>query len=314
MRVAGTRHALPHRVSQPRHITPGATYLITRRCCHRSFRLRPSPTTNLILAFCLALALEKAGIVLHAACFMSNHHHLVVTDVRGVLPDFLRELHRSAAKAMNASQGQWESLWSSEPCSVVRLVDEHDIIEAIAYVAANPVTAGLVARPEEWPGLSMWTEREVRVRRPNVYFDPRGSSPESIVLRVELPPEVAADAARAAWWRREIQKKIAAKVAKAQRDMRGTCRTFLGRAGVRAKSFAARARSFEPRRVIMPTVAAKDSTARTAMLAAQRAFRSAYRAALDEWKRGLRDVLFPFGTWWMRVHHAAACALPASVA
>jgi hypothetical protein len=39
---------------------------------------------------------------------MSNHHHLVVTDRRGALPDFLRELHRLTAKAINASQGQWK--------------------------------------------------------------------------------------------------------------------------------------------------------------------------------------------------------------
>jgi hypothetical protein len=28
--------------------------------------------------------------VLHACCVMSNHHRVVVTDTRGVLPDFLR--------------------------------------------------------------------------------------------------------------------------------------------------------------------------------------------------------------------------------
>jgi hypothetical protein len=38
---------------------------------------------------------------------MSNHHHMVVSDPNGVLPDFLREFHRTMAKAINASQGQW---------------------------------------------------------------------------------------------------------------------------------------------------------------------------------------------------------------
>jgi hypothetical protein len=58
---------------------------------------------------------------------MSNHHHLVVTDPRGVLPEFLRELHRLTAKAINASQGQWENLWAAEPCNAVRLVTDHDV-------------------------------------------------------------------------------------------------------------------------------------------------------------------------------------------
>src|SRR5271165_922273 len=123
-------------MASPRRVVPGAIYLITRRCSQRAFRLRPSAATTHILAYCLAYALEKTGVVLHAACFMSNHHHLVVSDPMGLLPDFLRELHRLTAKAMNALQGQWENLWSAEPCSAVRLADDQDVIDKIAYVAA----------------------------------------------------------------------------------------------------------------------------------------------------------------------------------
>jgi hypothetical protein len=35
-----------------------------------------------------------------------------------------------------------------------------------------------------------------------------------------------------------------------------------------------------------------------------RAFRLAYRSALDKWRTGIRSVVFPAGTWWMRVLHA----------
>ncbi len=69
---------------------------------------------------------------------MSNHHHLIVTDTRGTLPDFLRELHRLTAKAMNAAQGQRENLWAAEPANVVRLVTDGDVEDKIAYLAANP--------------------------------------------------------------------------------------------------------------------------------------------------------------------------------
>jgi hypothetical protein len=244
---------------------------------------------------------------------MSNHHHLVVSDPRGVLPDFLRELHRSTAKAMNASQGQWENLWSAEPCNVVRLVDEHDVVDKIAYVAANPVAAGLVARPEEWPGLSMWTDRAIRVTRPGPYFDEHGSSPAALVLRAVVPNRGGDGESHASSSSRSVKTALAAKVADAHRMMRSACRAFLGRAGVLAQSFIKRAKTFEPKRVVVPTVAAKDPLARRAMLAAQRVFRSAYRAALSEWRRGIRAAVFPFVTWWMRVHHATACA-PAMVA
>jgi REP element-mobilizing transposase RayT len=289
-------------VSSPRRVVPGAIYLVTRRCYQRTFRLRPSAETSHILAYCLGVALEKTGVVLHAACFMSNHHHLVVTDPRGELPIFLRELHRLTAKAMNACQGQWENLWSAEPCSAVRLADDDDVIDKIAYVAVNPVAAGLVEEPEQWPGLSMWTEGVVNLGQPAAYFRAGGDCPERVSLRVTAP------SVRKPGWTRRVQSAVAVKVAEAHRKIRAAGRAFVGRAAVLAQSFVERAKSFEPKRVAAPTVAAKNPKARRALLAIQKAFRVAYRQALDAWKAGARESVFPFGTWWMRVHHGAPTA------
>jgi len=38
-----------------------------------------------------------------------------------------------------------------------------------------------------------------------------------------------------------------------------------------------------------------------------RAFRAAYREAFEAWRQGVREVVFPFGTWLMRVVHGARC-------
>ena len=102
-------------MARPRPIVASKTYMITRRCYQRTFRLRPSDETNQIFLYSLAWAAAKTGVQIHAACVMSNHHHIVLTDVCGMLPDFLRELHRTVAKAVNATQGEWENLWSAEP-------------------------------------------------------------------------------------------------------------------------------------------------------------------------------------------------------
>jgi hypothetical protein len=37
-------------------------------------------------------------------------------------------------------------------------------------------------------------------------------------------------------------------------------------------------------------------------------FGRAYREALAAWRGGVRDVVFPEGTWLMRVLHAVPCA------
>jgi putative transposase len=198
---------------------------------------------------------------------------------------------------MNAAQGQWENLWSAEPCSAIRLADDEDVIDKIAYVAVNPVAAGLVARPEEWPGLSMWTDGVVTLGRPAAYFRHGGECPERASLRV-VSPDLRRPIA-------DVQAAIAGKVALAHHRMRAQGRAFVGRAGVLAQSFVKRAKSFEPKRVLVPTVAAKNPKARKALLAIQKAFRVTYRKVLNAWKSGVRDCVFPFGTWWMRVHHRA---------
>ncbi len=310
-RVGITRATAPF-VSLPRHVVPGATYLITRRCYQRTFRLRPSPVTNAIVLYCLAWALSKTGVVLHATCFMSNHHHLVVTDVRGVLPDFLRELHRSIAKALNASQGQWENLWSAEQTGVVRLGTQEDILAKMAYVVGNPVEAGLVERPEQWPGVILWGDCVLNAPRPDDYFDPLGSAPASLKLRVAPPARAGESASRGRLWQQSVKRAVAERVAWAWRRVRAEGVVFLGREAVLAQSFIKRAHSYEVKREPIPRVVAKDPLVRRALWRVEKAFRAAYRVALEKWRLGLRHVSFPTGTWLMRVHHRVpTAALPA---
>jgi len=269
------------------------------------FRLHPSSETTQIISYCLALALAKTQVVLHAACFMSNHYHLVVTDPRGLLPDFLRELNRSIAKALNLTQGEAENLWAAEPASAVLLGDDEDAIKKIAYVVANPVAAGLVELPEEWPGLRLWGESAKTISRPDRYFSRKGSMPETLELRVAHPR--SGDAPRESW-RRRVSVAIRKNVVGAHARIRESGRRFLGRRRVLAQLPTQQPDSKERRPHRVPSIAAADRTLRSAAATALRAFRLAYREALSRWREGARDVIFPFGTWWMRVHHHALTA------
>ena len=65
------------------------------------------------------------------------------------------------------------------------------------------------------------------------------------------------------------------------------------------------------RRGISPKIAARDQAIRTAALQRLRAFVTAYREAFLEWKKGVRDVVFPAGTYWLRVHASVRCRSPA---
>jgi REP element-mobilizing transposase RayT len=249
--------------------------------------------------------MQKTGVLLHAACVMSNHHHLVVTDPKGLLPEFLRELHRLTAKAINASQGQWENLWAAEPSNAVRLITDDDVEDKIAYVIANPVAAGLVMQPEQWPGFVRWGDVALDVERPASYFREDGSCPDVLTLTIAPPMPREIPSGHPGTWRERIGRLIARYVDKAHRDIKSAGRVFLGRAGVIACSFVRRALSYEQRFGVLPTFAAKVDVVRDRLRKIERHFRTRYRAALEQWRGGMRGVVFPFGTWGMRVLHRA---------
>lgn len=159
-------------VTAPRQILPGTTYLVTRRCTQRLFLLRPSVQTNQILEYCLALAARDTQVQLHSVVFMSDHWHGVVTDPHAKLPEFFERFHRLVARALNTLLGREENFWSSEKTSVVALPGHSDIIEKIAYVLTNPVSAGLVDTPSHWPGvIASFGSSARQVQIPDVFFE-----------------------------------------------------------------------------------------------------------------------------------------------
>jgi REP element-mobilizing transposase RayT len=292
----------------PRPIRPLVTYMLTRRCYQRTFRLRPSEETNQIFLYSLAWAAAKTGVVIHAACVMSNHHHIVLTDVCGTLPNFARELHRTVAKALNAAQGQWENLWSAEHYHSLELAADEDVIDKIAYVAANPTEARLVESPDKWPGVMLLPEGEVRtlaIRRPGKYFTNDSVFPETVTLQVA---PIAARQHSNAELARRVAVAIEHAVARARDALVAAFETFLGREAVLGQSFQDRAESFEPKRGPIPQVRARNRTLLRAILLMYASFRATYRKALEAWRGGDRSVVFPFGTWAMGLVHGAAVA------
>lgn len=302
-------------MAEPRHVVPERTHLVTRRCAQRTFRLRPAPKpneTNHIIRYALGLAQQKTGVELHAVVAMSNHLHHELTDPEGRFPEFNREANRTIAKALNALQGRRENLWAAEKANVLPIADDLALLDRIAYIVANPVDAGLVAQPEEWPGVLHWKPGVMRIKRPTGYFAANGSCPEFVELRITRPPLPPG------WteemFDRELEKKIRARVAAAEAEMKRKGWRFLGRKEVLSTSFARRAASYERQRVAIPKVAASEPRAKAYLLGVRREFLAEHRLAKERWCAGDRAVVFPFGTWWMRVHHGAEVAEPPAAA
>ncbi|MBK9264880.1 MAG: transposase [Polyangiaceae bacterium] len=292
-------------MSYARKILPDKTYMVTRRTICRYFLLRPDDEMRELVEYSLALAARVYRVKVHAFCAMSTHIHLVVTDPHGMLPFFLAYFHRFVAMGTKVLR-RWEgSIWDSEAPSVVELLSRKAIVEKIAYVLANPVAAGAVLDPDEWPGAKTRVadigQTVLKTRLPRVYFDAT-KWPEVVELPIDLPPMIAEADAEA--FRDDVAKALEREVEEARKTI--APENVLGPKRAATISTETRSKTSEPTRKLNPTFAAGRGCGAIAAAAARavKAFRAAYRAALDRWCAGDRDVAFPEGTWWMRVFHS----------
>jgi putative transposase len=293
-------------VTAPRQVLPGTSYLVTRRCSQRQFLLRPSAFTNEIFLFVLALASRRFGVEVHAFCIMSNHYHLVVTDLHARLPAFSQYLDSLVARALNASFGRWDAFWAQGSYSAVALATAQDIVEKTAYVLANPVAAGLVSRGELWPGLysslaSFGTR--IEASRPSKFFRANGYLPENLHLELAIPREFAS----ADDFREQVANAVANLEDRARRELAASGRGFVGAKRVLQQRHTSRPTTGDPRRELNPRVAARDKWKRIEVLSRLVEFVRAYREALRARRAGRLDAVFPAGTYLMRVAHGVPC-------
>ncbi|HET7752553.1 MAG TPA: transposase [Anaeromyxobacteraceae bacterium] len=293
-------------MTAPRQILPGSVYLVTRRCAQRQYLLRPSKTTNELFAFLLAVAAKRYGILVHVFCVMSNHVHLVVTDTHARLPEFHQYLDSLVARSVNSSLGSWETFWAPGSYSAVRLVASEDIVREAAYVLANPAKAGLVRTGHLWPGL--WSDPDLigagptRVARPcHRFFAKKSALPEIAELELTAP----AGFASAAEFRDRVVAAVKVHEEEAARRFRNE---FQGAVRVLKQKPRSRPRSKEPRRNLKPRVAAKDASKRVETLTSLDEFVRKYRAALARRRAGEKGVVFPAGTYQLRIAHGVPCA------
>ncbi|MBW2223719.1 MAG: hypothetical protein JRF54_05770 [Deltaproteobacteria bacterium] len=122
---------------------------------------------------------------------MSNHYHLILTDEQGVLPDFMGWLNSQLAKRIKRLRRWDEVVWEPNVhYSAVELRGEAEVLDKVAYTLLNPVSAGLVQRPQDWPGvlstLKMLDTGSVQAQRPKVGF--KDTVPKSLSLPLTPPP------------------------------------------------------------------------------------------------------------------------------
>ncbi len=101
----------------------------------------------------LAGVSERYGWLVHAYCLMDTHVHAVVETPEPTLGSGMRLLLGGYAYAFNRRHGRYGHLFAG-PYKASLVDSDAYAIEVCAYVVLNPVRAGLVNTPEDWPWSS----------------------------------------------------------------------------------------------------------------------------------------------------------------
>ena len=135
-----------------RLIVPGHPHHVTQRGVRRQTTFFDDSDYRAYLALANEL-LPATDMVFYAYCLMPNHVHAIVvpSDAKAV-SSFFAALHRRYARRTNARNDWRGHLWQERYYSVV--MTEPHALAAMRYVELNPVRAGLVGAPEDWPWSS----------------------------------------------------------------------------------------------------------------------------------------------------------------
>ncbi len=101
----------------------------------------------------LAREIEQQRWRCHAYCLMDNHYHLLIETPEANLSRGMGRLNMTYAQGFNRRHGRAGHLFQGRYKAIVVERDSH-LLELCRYLVLNPVRAGLVAAPEDWPWSS----------------------------------------------------------------------------------------------------------------------------------------------------------------
>lgn len=137
----------------PRIVLPGIPHHVTQRGNRRE-RIFFNGGDYALYRDLLAESCKLNGVEAWSWRLMPNHVHLIlVPSTEASLARAIGEAHRRYTGFINARNRQTGHLFQGRYGSVA--MDEAHLVMAARYVAMNPVKAGLVARPGEWPWSSV---------------------------------------------------------------------------------------------------------------------------------------------------------------
>jgi REP element-mobilizing transposase RayT len=116
--------------------------------------LRPCDELNAIILGVVGRALRRyADVRLYAMAFLSNHAHFMLQGPPNQVPPFIGFIKREISRrwGRHASVGWRGTMWHEYRATALPTSESQ--VRCLKYILSQGVKEGLVARPEEWPGV-----------------------------------------------------------------------------------------------------------------------------------------------------------------
>jgi putative transposase len=137
----------------PRLTVPGYPHHIIQRGNNRQAIFASNADYETLLAL-LDEHSRQAKVAIHAYVLMSNHFHLLATPETGeAIPQMMQAVGRRYVRYFNQRQVRSGTLWEGRYRSTLIQTDRY-LLACMAYIDLNPVRAGLVAEPIDYPWSS----------------------------------------------------------------------------------------------------------------------------------------------------------------
>lgn len=131
---------------------PHAVYHVTARGNERKAIVRDDDDRRRFV-HTLAQMVEQFNVLLHAWVVMDNHYHLVVETPQANLSSAIRHLNGVYTQAVNRRHRRVGHLFQGRYTAIL-IEKEAYLVELCRYVVLNPVRAGMVRHPTDWPWSS----------------------------------------------------------------------------------------------------------------------------------------------------------------
>jgi len=130
----------------------GALYHVTSRGDRREAIYEDHEDRDTFLRT-LAEVVERFNWICYAYCLMTDHYHLVVETPNANLSRGMRQLNGVFTQASNRRHGRMGHLFQGRFKGILIDKDSY-LLELTRYVVLNPVRAGMVEQPGDWPWSS----------------------------------------------------------------------------------------------------------------------------------------------------------------